>query len=502
MRRCFFTFVIVLVANGFAAVSAKDRFETLKQDIPTLLEEGYIPGFALAVLEEGVPVWHSYFGKTNVESGETVNDKSVFQAASLTKPVFAYMCLRLVDRGLLNLDKPLVQYLPYERLAHEPRAKKITARLVLSHQTGLPNWGDEKLELNFDPGTSFNYSGEGYVFLQRVLEKLTGMDLPQLARQEVFVPLGMSRSMLTVGEEDLDQLAFGHNEWGGDPGRRTWTDANAASSLHTTASDYARFLQAAYRGTGLSEKSRREMFRHQVQVINRGNSPKGQKVIQHVFWALGWGISKNEGTTHAWHWGDNGRYKALTAINLENGNGFVYFANGNEGLSIAKDITAKLGVDKPWFVDWIDYRPYNAPGRKASIEGDRFAAEGKWSDAIASLKQAAGESGDAEGYSKRIEWLEALAKVAKAPKSIDPQKVSAFLGQYGPRKLFMDQGQFSYQREGNSAYRLIQLSEHLFALDGLYWFRLEVELNSEGEPIALLGHYLNGNSDRSPRDGL
>ena len=123
---------------------------------------------------------------------------TIFEAASLSKPVFAYMVLRLADRGEFDLDRPLYEMLEYPRIAHDERYKRITARIVLSHGTGLPNWGGEKLTLRFDPGTQYGYSGEGFVFLQKTVERVTGRSLDELARREVFEPLGMTRSELCL----------------------------------------------------------------------------------------------------------------------------------------------------------------------------------------------------------------------------------------------------------------------------------------------------------------
>ena len=129
------------------------------------------------------------------DSAQTPLDTAtIFEAASLSKPVFAYLVLRLADRGEFDLDRPLLEMLEYPRVAHDERSKRITARMVLSHGTGLPNWGGERLTLQFDPGTAYGYSGEGFVFLQKAIERVTGRSLEALARREVFQPLGMTRS--------------------------------------------------------------------------------------------------------------------------------------------------------------------------------------------------------------------------------------------------------------------------------------------------------------------
>ena len=138
-----------------------------------------MPGLAIAIVENGRVTWTGGFGTLNDAARTPVDTGTIFEAASLSKPVFAYTVLRLADRGDLDLDRPLFQSLEYPRLARDERYKRITARMVLSHATGLPNWGGETLTLQFDPGTAYGYSGEGFVFLQKVVEHLTGRSLDE-----------------------------------------------------------------------------------------------------------------------------------------------------------------------------------------------------------------------------------------------------------------------------------------------------------------------------------
>ena len=167
---------------------------TLARDIPQLLRESDVPGLSIALVQAGRVVWTRAYGTVGDSARTPLDPGTVFEAASMSKPVFAYIVMRLADRGELHLDRPLYEILEYPRLAHDDRYKRITARIVLSHGTGLPNWGGDTLTLRFDPGTEYGYSGEGFVFLQKTLERLTGRSLDELARVEVFEPLGMTRS--------------------------------------------------------------------------------------------------------------------------------------------------------------------------------------------------------------------------------------------------------------------------------------------------------------------
>ena len=183
-----------LLAPSLVRAQNDQTMKMLEEDLPGLLEQANIPGLSIAVIRNGELFWSGAFGVKSLETNEPVDTQTIFEAASLSKPVFAYAVLRLAERGEFDLDTPLADHLPYERLEHEARYRQITARIVMSHSTGLPNWGGDRLDLNFDPGTAFNYSGEGFVYLQKTIEHLTGLTLDEVARREVFEPLGMTRS--------------------------------------------------------------------------------------------------------------------------------------------------------------------------------------------------------------------------------------------------------------------------------------------------------------------
>src|SRR5262249_40006351 len=236
-----------------------DRF------VRAYLEYYKIPGISIAVIKDFEVVYHRGLGVKNAATREPVDDDTVFEAASMTKPVFAYTVLRLVDRGLLDLDTPLSTYLPYEAIAHDDRYKLITARMVLTHRTGFPNWRTGKLDIKFTPGTQVSYSGEGFVYLGKVVERLTGKKLVDLCREEAFAPLGIENASLVWNEDAARRTATGHG--GTLPMvKRKPGEPNVAASLHIDAGNYAKFLIAVLQGKGLSEAASRDMLRPQVKV--------------------------------------------------------------------------------------------------------------------------------------------------------------------------------------------------------------------------------------------
>ncbi len=208
---------------------------------------------SIALIRNGKTAWLHGFGVKNKKTGEPVKADTVFEAASLSKPVFAYAVLKLADQGKLDLDTPLITYLEKPYVPDE-RAGKITAGMVLSHRTGFPNWRaeDNVLPIYFSPGSRFSYSGEGYIYLQRVVEQITGKPLDIYMSEVVFKPLGMNNSSY-VWKASFDALAAtGHDSKGKPREREKPTQAGAASTLNTTAKDYAQFVNAILNGKGLS----------------------------------------------------------------------------------------------------------------------------------------------------------------------------------------------------------------------------------------------------------
>lgn len=339
--------------------------------IPGLLEEAGIPGLSIAVYRRGNPIWARAYGVVDADSGDPVTEDTVFEAASLSKPVYAFAVMHLIERGELSLDVSLAEIYPYDRLEHEERYRQITPRMVMSHSTGLPNWGGDRLELAFDPGSEFSYSGEGFVFLERAVTELTGEDLGTLLSDEVFEPLGLEHSSYVWIPEYDDLSAVGHDSLGRPQPKGTPRRANAAASLHTTATDYARFVGALLEEEGLRPETFETMFATQIDAPGEDGEFAGL-----VSWALGWGLQRGEQEMAFWHWGDNGPFKAFVIGYREAGAGLVYFANSNDGLAIVGPIISRVFGDRHSSVDWLGYERYDAPARLARLSIQRAYLEG------------------------------------------------------------------------------------------------------------------------------
>jgi len=334
------------------------------------MTEADIPGLSIAVIRDSKVIWTRGFGVTNAETKAPVNNNTIFEAASLTKPVFAYAVLKLVDDGKLDLDTPLVKYMPgrYD-VGDDPRLDQITARHVLSHTTGFPNWrprGDKILKMYFTPGNRFSYSGEGFVYLSKVVEQITGESLEKFIKRTVFDPLDMRSSDLVWRNEYESLKTFTHDWVGGVSGRGKPDKPNAAASLQTTANDYAKFVVAMLNETGLKPATAQLMLTPQASVTLAGAfslNAADAKRSPTVSWGLGWGLETIPDGTAFWHWGDNGDTKAFVLAVPREKTALVMFANSANGLSIINELVGSvMGNDHPALA-WLNLERYNSQPR-------------------------------------------------------------------------------------------------------------------------------------------
>lgn len=334
--------------------------EKLDQFIAKQMDSLGMPGLSFALINNGKIVYHRAFGVSNIETREKVNDQSIFEAASLSKTLFAYFVLRQVDQHKLNLDSPLYRYLPYPDIVKDERYKLITARMVLSHTTGFPNWRhfdkrDEtlykygELYLKFKPGTEFSYSGEGYYYLAEVIAKLnnkTIQTLDPLFQKEVSKPLKLQNAWFSGNKYITEHKVKGHAN--GKLSHKAWPNSfpqqdstwfDAAGGLHTEAKSFSRFLIALMNGKGLSKPMVDEMFQAQVQLDKK--SPH-YLYNGDTAWGLGIAIKPtNYGLIYE-HGGNNGDAQSGFKINKANQNGYVFFSNCDQGRIFNNNIGALL----------------------------------------------------------------------------------------------------------------------------------------------------------------
>jgi len=345
----------VLVAAGCGAPSGDLNLESDARLIARM-EEHLVPGVAVAVIRDRELDWASGFGVRRAGETAPVTVKTVFQAASLSKPVVAYGVHALVRAGKLDLDTPLSDYLdsPY---IDDPRLSRITARMALSHSTGFPNWRPGRwsddpgaLEIEFDPGTRFQYSGEGYVYMQHVVEEITGESLDVYLKRTVLDPLGMVDSSF-VWEERFESVHASPHDGDGVPGDK-WRPSEplAAGTLQTTVFDYARFVEAMLAIEAAD--------RWPLDDTALDQALEQQTTIDEALgWSLGFGVESTEAGTWFWQWGDDGPFKAFAAGSRVTGDAVVILTNGQWGLDVARPTVEEV-LGKRAFLDFrmIGYR--------------------------------------------------------------------------------------------------------------------------------------------------
>jgi CubicO group peptidase (beta-lactamase class C family) len=357
--------------------------EALTDKINHLMKAARVTGLAISVFNYNQPVYTRTFGYADSNSVQTIDTATEWWACSFSKAVFAYCVMRFVDRGMIDLDKPLVQYLNkplyeyvftkktrgYEDIKDDKRYEKITGRMCLNHSTGLPNYrGFEpggKLSIKFDPGTRYSYSGEGIYLLQFVLEQITGKDFETMAQEEVFRPLGMTHSSYIWHTAYDPDHCVGHDSLQHPYYFDRRNVSHAAGSMYTTIDDFALFYKALLNHEGLSSKSFKEMFRPQLPILSKQQfgpnalvADKDPKTTP-LWYGLGFGLLKTpdgiaffkEGHSEGW-----GHYSIAFP---DKGIAIIIMTNSDHGESIFKELlaTAIGDVYTPWY--WENYIPYD-----------------------------------------------------------------------------------------------------------------------------------------------
>jgi CubicO group peptidase (beta-lactamase class C family) len=336
--------VIFLFFLGHQFVLAQQKLKELEN----IISDSGVSGIQLVYTSNGETKAYNA-GVDKDGSAKKITSKTIFKAGSLGKCVFAYEVLRLYDRGLVALDTPLLHYIgTYKRFkSNDPQFAKITARMVLSHTSGLPNFKDtSRITLLFTPGSAFSYSGEGIWFLQKVVEKLLNKQLEDIMQEDVFGPLKMKNSTY-IRNNKMDPAMLGV-----DPKVMDFFNPNAAASLYTNADDYNIFLQALVHGKGLKPATQQLMFSKQsdAQWFGRDTS----KADTYIDWGLGVGLQQNEKGKAIWHWGNVGNEFLSFYIAFPDGKqSLIYFTHSLAGLKIANEIVSLfLGRQTTWATQW------------------------------------------------------------------------------------------------------------------------------------------------------
>lgn len=315
----------------FAAFSQADSsFFDNNSKIEEWLKANRVPTLGIGIIEGGKLKQVKVFGE--IAPGISAPYNTIFNVASLTKPVTAVVALRLVSQGKLNLDEPLYKYWMDPDIANDPRTKKLTIRLILSHQTGFPNWrwlnDSKKLDFQFDPGTKYQYSGEGFEYLKKVLEKKFQKSLQELANELIFRPLRMDDTKLVWDSKiDTSRLAIGYDINGNAYQTMKRKDASAADDLLTTIEDYGNFLVSVMNGESFTKEVFIEMTSNQVA------STRGKH------FGLGFEIyDLGNGEYALSHGGSDEGVRTIAFIFPKTKKGLFIFTNSDTGASVYEKI--------------------------------------------------------------------------------------------------------------------------------------------------------------------
>nr|MBA2649617.1 serine hydrolase [Legionella sp.] len=312
-------------------------------------EQTNVPGVSIALVENANLTWSEAVGVKNLTSRGPVDVNTVFEGASLAKTLFSYAVLKFFKKEKLSLDVPLSNYYPHSYTewgfsADDPNLKLVTLRHILSHTSGFSNWDclDESKarKLKFIPGERFFYSGEGYIYLQRVLEFLSGQPLAEYMEKNIFIPFNMPNSSYVWLDKFSDIISDGHGKR--NEGLDThWSKGFSAYSLYSTPSDMANFL------IEIIKPNQEDEYRLSLSDIHLMMSPQ-INITPFCSWGLGFGIEQTSYGNYFWQWGDVGDFQSFILGSIEQHWGFVVMTNSGNGLKVCESLIHKVtGKEHP-----------------------------------------------------------------------------------------------------------------------------------------------------------
>lgn len=334
-------FLLFAYSNAQQVINLKGKTiqpDSLEEMLQGQMEALNIPGLSLVIINDGNIALQKNLGYANKALKLHVTNKTIFEGASLSKSVFATFVMQFVESGILDLDAPLYKYLPFPELEDDHRYKKITSRMVLSHRSGLPNWRENEpngiLSIKSDPGTAYEYSGEGYQYLARVIKQIeqgSWKDVEQAFQEKVAIPLQLSDLTFIPDSSIMERKAEPYRNDG------KWIDMKdnywykkdkgkfvAASSIHTTAYDFGGWMCAIMDRKLISEQSYSEILKHNSTVTQLESG-------MNIYYTLGF-ITADAPYDHTYfHGGSNDGFTSYYVMDLKQRWGFAVFTNSENG---------------------------------------------------------------------------------------------------------------------------------------------------------------------------
>ena len=355
MRRHYLLYLLSILAIYLLAGCASAPVQDTRATMEASLKKHKAAAIGITIIKRGEITWTGTFGEQ--APGVAATSTTMFNVASLAKPITAEVAMRLVSAGKISLDESISDAWIDPDIANDPRHKKLTPRLLISHQTGFPNWRfqnkDKKLAFTAEPASGFTYSGEGYEYLRRFMEKKTGKSFEALVAETVFTPISMTNASFSERSWMHNRHAVPMNRNGefkpADLAKEGMP--NAADNLFVTTNDYAKFMIAVVKNEGLNSAIAIERLRKQTEIpAPAACQPSSEKLNvigcpDITEFGLGWityrfgerKILSNSGND----WGEF----AIVYIAPATGDGMVIFVNGGNGVPVAMDAMALLDPD-------------------------------------------------------------------------------------------------------------------------------------------------------------
>ncbi len=349
-KRFYFYLILFLVFGCSGKEDVIDSYigfdvsrEMLDQHLKKRMGELNIPGMSIAIINDGKIAYKNTFGYENILKREHVTSQTIFEGASISKSVFAFFIMTFIEEGKLDLDKPLFEYYPHPDIEDDERYKKITARMVLCHRSGFPNWreseDDKKLKTKFEPNTDYLYSGEGFQYLAMVLMHIENTDhqgLEKLFQERIAKPIGLEHTVFIQTPYTRKHKAEPYDEDGNWIDWRSdyWIQKEdgkfyAPSSIHSESVDFSKWMIAVMHKEFLSEESYSEMLKPHSKVPFDGVN---------VSYTLGFLTPHFPLTDIYLHSGNNEGFTSWYALDTEKDWGFVLFTNSEFGEQLGQEL--------------------------------------------------------------------------------------------------------------------------------------------------------------------
>ncbi|MBL7913643.1 MAG: beta-lactamase family protein [Bacteroidia bacterium] len=361
---------------------SKITASAIDETVNGLMKKANVQGLSLSIINKNQTPYIKSYGYKNLAKNEFLDSATVLYAASFSKAVFGYLTMKLVEEKVIDLDKPLYEYLSkpipdyeyFSDLKSDDRWKLMTARMCLSHTTGLPNvrWVHPTtgvqdtlgiMKIYFTPGQKYAYSGEGIKLLQLVIEEVTKKNVEELAIEKIFNPIGMTRTGYIWHERFDDNYATGHLSDNTLNPKKKRTMPVAGASLVTTITDYTRFIEHLMNQKGLDESMFEEMISPQIEILSKSQFPPiteetttENKAIN-LSYGLGWGLLKCKYGRAFFKEGHDDAWRNYNINFIDKGISIIIITNSANGELIFKELLETLIADTftPW--KWEAYFP-------------------------------------------------------------------------------------------------------------------------------------------------